>query len=106
MENTCCIMFLSERRNILTNKKKTEKSRELKKLKRTVNTLTSIVDSIAISMKGTLEDGECCDIKQLKELTGAAKELSALIFAVNPDDCEEDRNALTVRFEGGEEWAK
>ena len=69
----------------MTNVKKSAKlRREHKKLSKTVNTLASIIDSIATSMKGDIDSGEECDIKQLKELTGAAKELSALISALDP----------------------
>ncbi|MBQ2729671.1 MAG: hypothetical protein IJF69_02745 [Clostridia bacterium] len=90
-----------------TKANRQKKQREQKKLSRAVNTLASIVDSIATSMKADLKSGEMFDIKQLKELTGAAKELSALICALDSESSENEQSTVAIRFEGeGEEWAK
>lgn len=93
----------------MTQVKKTAKMRrEHKKLSKTVNTLASIIDTIATSMKGDIDSGEVCDIKQLKELTGAAKELSALISALDQgNDQRENATTLTVLFEDEtQKWAQ
>lgn len=88
-------------------KKRKRKRRDQKKLSHTVNTLASIIDTIATSMKGDIDGGEEWDLKQLKELTGAAKELSALISSLSEDDKDSAESSFTVVFEGeGEEWAK
>lgn len=88
-------------------KKQKKKRRDQKKLSHTVNTLASIIDTIATSMKGDIDGGEEWDLKQLKELTGAAKELSALISSLSEDDKDTSESSVTVVFESeGEEWAK
>ncbi len=88
-------------------KKKKKQRRDQKKLSHTVNTLASIIDSIATAMKGDIDGGEEWDLKQLKELTGAAKELSCLIASLSAEDKEEKSTAVIVAFEGeGEGWAK
>ena len=88
-------------------KKPTKKRQEEKKLKRAVNTLASIIDSVATSMKGEIDGGETCDLKQLKELTGACKELSGLISSIEEQADDSDSSSLTVIFEGESgEWAK
>ena len=73
-----------------------------------MDTLASIVDSTATTMKGEIESGKAFDIKQLKELTGAAKELSALICALDEGtDDNGSAGCVFVSFESeGEEWAK
>lgn len=93
----------------MTKKKATQKTRrEKKKLSHTVMTLASMIDTIATGMKGEVERGEEFDLKQLKELTGAAKELSALISATDPTEgAEEDERGIAVIFRGeGQEWAE
>ena len=88
-------------------KKRKRRRRDQKKLSHTVNTLASIIDTIATSMKGEIDGGEDWDLKQLKELTGAAKELSALISSLSEEDKDSSEASVTVVFEGeGEEWAK
>lgn len=91
-----------------TVRKNKKMKREEKKLSHTVNTLASMIDTIATSMKGDIECGVEFDLKQLKELTGAAKELSCLISSLNASKEEKDEGGdVTVVFEGeGEEWAK
>ena len=97
---------MPERRDILNDTKKKKERRDKKKLGHTVNTLASIIDTIATSMKGDIDGGEEWDLKQLKELTGAAKELSALIASLSENE-EERGETLTVLFEDeGEELAK
>ena len=87
--------------------KKKRERRDKKKLSHTVNTLASIIDTIATSMKGDIDGGEEWDLKQLKELTGAAKELSALIASLSDAEGEERGETITVLFESeGEELAK
>ncbi|MBE6588057.1 MAG: hypothetical protein E7647_06555 [Ruminococcaceae bacterium] len=88
-------------------KTKQKQTKDRKKLGRAVNTLASIIDSIATSMKGDIDRGEECDLRQLKDLTGAAKELCALISSLDPEERDEKTASLTVLFEGeGEKWAK
>ena len=47
------------------------------------------------------------DIKQLKELTGAAKELAAVIKALEKEETlpETNETKISVSFEEGEKWA-
>ena len=91
----------------MSETKRTKKRREQKKLSRAVNTLASIIDTIATSMKGDIEKGEEWDIKQLKELTGAAKELSVLISSVESSESPGEETGVWVHFqEGSEKWAK
>ena len=99
---------MPERRDILNDtKKKKNERRDKKKLSHTVNTLAAIIDTIATSMKGDIDGGEEWDLTQLKELTGAAKELSALIASLSEEDGENKGETLTVIFESdGEELAK
>lgn len=88
-------------------KKQKKKRRDQKKLSHTVNTLASIIDTIATSMKGDIDGGQEWDLKQLKELTSAAKELSALISSLSDDDRDSSESSVTVVFESeGEDWAK
>ena len=88
-------------------KKSAKKKREEKKLSHTVNTLASMIDTIATSMKGDIEDGVEFDLKQLKELTGAAKELSGLISSLNTEENDDSATSVCVVFRGeGEDWAK
>lgn len=98
---------MPERRDILnTRKTKKKKRREEKKLSHTVNTLASIIDTIATSMKGEIDSGEGWDLKQLKELTGATKELSSLISTLS-DEGKDEGHTITVSFEGeGEDYSK
>jgi len=100
-------MVLPERRDHLTDKKK-RKTKEEKKLSSAIDTLASIIEAKASSMLDCiLGDSDSVEIKQIKELTGAVKELSALICQKNGDTSEESGNTFTVIFEGeGEEWAK
>ncbi len=87
--------------------KKKRMRRNEKKLTRAVDTIASIIESIASSMKGEIDSGGNWDIKQLKELTGAAKELSVLICALNTDGDEKTGDHITVYFEGdSKEWAQ
>jgi hypothetical protein len=99
---------MPERRDILNDtKKKKKERRDKKKLSHTVNTLAAIIDTIATSMKGDIDGGEEWDLKQLKELTGAAKEISALISSLSEKEGEHGGESLTVIFDGeGEELAK
>lgn len=89
----------------MTTKRKTRRNE--KRLTRAVDTIASIIDSIASSMKGEIDSGGGWDIKQLKELTVAAKELSGLICALNSDGESEKGDHITVYFEGeSKEWAQ
>ena len=88
--------------------KRKRKSAEERLLTRAVATLASIIESMASSMKRDLDNGEGCDIKHLKELTGSAKELSLLLGTMvsREKDGDDSRN-ITVLFEGeSEKWAK
>ena len=100
-------MVLPERRDHLTDKKK-RKTKEERKLSSAIDTLASIIEAKSSSMLDCIRgDSDSVEIKQIKELTGAVKELSALICQKNGDTSEESGNTFTVIFEGeGEEWAK
>ncbi len=92
----------------MTSKNNTKKRRrEEKKLSHTVLTLASMIDTIATSMKGDVDRGDEFDLRKLKELTGAAKELSALISATECRDAdgERDSSVAIVFEEEGAEWA-
>ena len=101
------IMGLSERRDHLTENKK-RKTKEEKKLSRAIDILASIIETKAALILDTIKNGERNDdIKQIKELTGAVKELSSLIYQSCDDGKDDGRDAFRVIFEGeGEEWAK
>ena len=101
------IMVLPERRDHLEEIKK-RKSKEEKKLSKAINTLASIIEAKALSMMECIEgSSDSVEIKQIKELTGAVKELSALIYQNSNESMENTSDSITVIFEGeGEEWAK
>lgn len=75
----------------------------------TLEIVIGAIKSVAQSVK--TQEGKTSDkIKQLKELTGAAKELYALITLLT-EECgrssEKDGNTVCVYFEGGsEQWGK
>ncbi len=98
-----------------TNQKKTRKKcprkgEEPEKLRRAVSTLASIIDSLATSLKCEIDEGNMGDVKLIKELTGAAKELSALMGSMSEKNGEkegEGDRVMHVAFrEDEEEWAK
>ena len=61
---------------------------------------------MASSMLRSINAEETVDLKQVKELAGAVKELSALVSSRGDEEGEND-NTLTVVFEGeGENWAR
>lgn len=90
-----------------SEKAKKKCSRTEKKLHRAVDTLASVIDLMALSIKNELDGDNVCDVKQIKELTGAAKELSGLMAAIDQKNGEDTSdNRITVLFEGeGEKWA-
>jgi len=76
------------------------------RLRVAVDTIAEIIDKMAAEMKGSLENGDSGDIKQLKELTLAAKELAAVIRGLEENE-EEDTASISVVLEGDiERWAK
>ncbi len=77
------------------------------RLRLAVDTIAEIIDKMAAEMKGSLENGDHTDIRQLKELTLAAKELAAVIRGLEEADTEESGTAINVVLEGDiEKWAK
>lgn len=79
--------------------------RKSNKIKKALDRVSDPIIQLANEMH--LEDG-CIDpvkVKQLKELTSAAKELSGLIRSM--EEGESTDSEITVLFEGGaSEWAK
>ncbi len=74
------------------------------KLQAAVSVIADIISSEASTMKRNDER----DIKQLKELTGAAKELAAVIKALEKDDTEDGSGETRISIAFGEEsfkWA-
>lgn len=65
-----------------------------------VDTIAEIIDKMAAEMKGSLENGDSGDIKQLKELTLAAKELAAVIRGLEGDEVEDSGASINVVLEG------
>lgn len=77
------------------------------RLRVAVDTIAEIIDKMAAEMRGSLENGDSGDIKQLKELTLAAKELAAVIRGLEGDDMEDEGNAVHIVLEGEvEKWAR
>lgn len=77
------------------------------RLRVAVDTIAEIIDKMAAEMKGSLENGDSGDIKQLKELTLAAKELAAVIRGLEEGDEEGNDTSIRVVLEGDiEKWAK
>lgn len=77
------------------------------RLRLAVDTIAEIIDKMAAEMKGALENGDRADIRQLKELTLAAKELAAVIRGLEEADTEDCDTAINVVLEGDiEKWAK
>ncbi|MBS5725399.1 MAG: hypothetical protein KHW59_06425, partial [Clostridiales bacterium] len=78
-----------------------------KRLRVAVDTIAEIIDKMAAEMKGSLENGDSGDIKQLKELTLAAKELAAVIRGLEGDEAEDSGASINVVLEGEiEKWAR
>lgn len=77
------------------------------RLRIAVDTIAEIIDKMAAEMKGSLENGDSGDIKQLKELTLAAKELAAVIRGLEENGEEDSAASISVVLEGDiEKWAK
>lgn len=77
------------------------------RLRLAVDTIAEIIDKMAAEMKGALENGDHADIRQLKELTLAAKELAAVIRGLEEPDTDENDTAIHVVLEEEiEKWAK
>ncbi|MCI8611877.1 MAG: hypothetical protein HFE66_08185 [Clostridiales bacterium] len=77
------------------------------RLRVAVDTIAEIIDKMAAEMKGALESGDRTDIRQLKELTLAAKELAAVIRGLEEANTEDCDTAINVVLEGDiEKWAK
>lgn len=77
------------------------------RLRLAVDTIAEIIDKMAAEMKGALENGDRADIRQIKELTLAAKELAAVIRGLEEPETEENDTAVHVVLEGEiEKWAK
>ncbi len=77
------------------------------RLRIAVDTIAEIIDKMAAEMKGSLENGDSGDIKQLKELTLAAKELAAVIRGLEENGEEDSTASISVVLEGDiEKWAK
>ena len=91
-----------------TSKRKRKTTQE-KSLNRAFATITSVIEAMATGIKKDMEDKKKCDVKQIKELTGAAKELSALLSALSAEHGlqKENEKRITVVFESeGEQWGK
>ena len=74
------------------------------KLQAAICTIADIISSEADTLKNEPER----DIKQLKELTGAAKELAAIIKALEKEDEAIDKNETKISIvfeEENEKWA-
>lgn len=92
-----------------SRKKKKRMSSQEKSLNRAFITVASVIENMAISINREMESGKKCDVKQIKELTGAAKEISALLDTLNTNQntTSENQNNITVVFESeGEQWGK
>lgn len=79
--------------------------RKTTKMQKSFNKVADKIWELADVMQ--IEDGfiNPAKVKQLKELTATAKELSAVIHAM--DDTKEDATEVSVHFENeGTEWAK
>ena len=88
----------------MTEKKK-RKSKGEARLEKAINALASIIELKSSAMLEKMEEDTSVEIKQIKELTGAVKELSALIY--QNEGGTQDTGSYTVIFQGeGEEWAK
>ncbi len=73
------------------------------KLQAAISVIADIISSEAATMKKYDER----DIKQLKELTGTAKELAAVIKSLEKDDdTNQNETKISISFEEEkEEWA-
>ncbi len=77
------------------------------RLRLAVDTIAEIIDKMAAEMKGALENGDSADIRQLKELTLAAKELAAVIRGLEETGTEDNDTSINVILEGDiEKWAR
>ncbi len=75
-----------------------------KKLQSAISAIADIISSEAASMKNEPER----DIRQLKELTGAAKELAAVIKALEKEENQIETNETKISIvfeEEKEKWA-
>lgn len=75
-----------------------------KKLQSAISAIADIISSEAASMKNEPER----DIRQLKELTGAAKELAAVIKALEKEENQIETNETKISIvfeEDNEKWA-
>ena len=72
------------------------------KLQSAISVIADIISSEATTMKRYDE----CDIKQLKELTVAAKELAAVIKALEKDEKPQNSNETKISISCGEEEEK
>ena len=85
---------------------------ELKKVKKQKKKLNSALEIVIGAITSTAEEVLCDDektaprVKQIKELTGAARELYSLISAL-PDGEGDAGETVRIVFEGeGEQWGK
>lgn len=79
--------------------------RKTTKMQKSFNKVADKIWELADEMQ--IEDGfiDPAKVKQLKELTATAKELSAVIRAM--DDARDSATEISVHFENeGTEWAK
>lgn len=79
--------------------------RKTTKMQKSFNKVADKIWELADEMQ--IEDGfiDSAKVKQLKELTATAKELSAVIRAM--DDTRDSATEVSVHFENeGTEWAK
>ena len=93
----------------MTNESKEELTNQKSDLTDTLEIVIGAIRSVAESVKA--QEGKTADkIKQLKELTGAAKELYALITVLseeNESSEKMDGDTVFVCFEGGgDQWGK
>ncbi len=93
----------------ISYRKKKRKTTQEKSLNRAFATITSVIENMATGIKKDMESGKKCDVKQIKELTGAAKELAALLgtLSCSQNTPYENEKRITVVFESeGEQWGK
>ena len=83
------------------------KTKQEKSLNRAFAVLATVIESMATGIKNDIDTGKKCEVKQIKELTGAAKELSSLLSTLSCENAPANEKHITVVFESeGEQWGK
>ena len=94
---------------VISQKKRKRKTPQEKSLNRAFVVVADVIESIANGIRNDIENGKKCEVKQIKELTGAAKELSSLLLTLNSDTgtTADNEKHVTIVFESeGEQWGK